>query len=31
VGKNIPTSGSEEVQVMLEEEDGKNGVEIFKG
>jgi len=31
VGKNIPTSRSEEVQVMLEEEDGKNGVMIFKG
>ena len=31
VGKNLPTSRSEDVQVMLEEEDGKNGVIIAKG
>jgi len=31
VGKNIPTSRSEEVQVMLEEEDGENRVLISKG
>lgn len=30
VGKNLPTSHSEDVQVMLEEEDGKNGVAISK-
>jgi pyrimidine operon attenuation protein/uracil phosphoribosyltransferase len=31
VGKNIPTSLSEDVQVFLEEEDGKTAVVIFKG
>jgi len=31
VGKNLPTARSEDVQVMLQEEDGKNSVAVSKG
>jgi len=31
VGKNLPTARSEDVQVMLQEEDGKNSVALSKG
>jgi pyrimidine operon attenuation protein / uracil phosphoribosyltransferase len=31
VGKNLPTARSEDVQVLLQEEDGKNSVALSKG
>jgi pyrimidine operon attenuation protein/uracil phosphoribosyltransferase len=31
VGKNLPTAQSEDVQVMLQEEDEKNSVVLSKG
>ena len=31
VGKNLPTARSEDVQVLLQEEDGKNSVAVSKG
>jgi pyrimidine operon attenuation protein/uracil phosphoribosyltransferase len=31
VGKNVPTSHQEQVQVLLTEEDGVDGVLIVKG
>jgi pyrimidine operon attenuation protein/uracil phosphoribosyltransferase len=31
VGKNIPTAAEDQVQVLLEEEDGRDGVVVIPG